>query len=114
MSPRVLILDDDQDRHHAFDKKLPNASRTHVYTAEQAIMALDHSPAFDIVFLDHDLKADNPGTGTDVALHIARNLPRSKTPGLVWIHSWNPEGRRKMAQILRRDGIQTTVQRFKY
>lgn len=138
MSPRVLILDDDQDRHDELDRKLSQANRTHVYTAEQAIETLDHSPAFDVVFLDYDLpksaalphccakvltmpaerpsisdNVNDPGTGLDVALHIAQKLPPQKKPGLVWIHSWNSEGRMRMARVLRRSEIPTTVQRFK-
>lgn len=120
MSTRVLILDDDESRHSHFDKMLPQSSRTHVYTAQQAITTLEDSPAFDVVFLDHDLpksanllNVTDPGTGLDVATYIAKELDHSKKPGLVWIHSWNADGRRKMARILRAAEIPTTVQRFR-
>jgi CheY-like chemotaxis protein len=120
VSPRVLILDDDVARHAHFDKILPQSSRTHVYTAQQAIVALEKSPAFDVVFLDHDLpksaellNVTDPGTGLDVATYIAKDLALSKKPGLVWIHSWNADGRRKMARILHAAGIHTTIQRFR-
>jgi CheY-like chemotaxis protein len=117
----VLILDDDPCRHAQFDKMLPQASRSHAYTADQAVAALEESPAFDVVFLDHDLpksaellNVSDPGTGLDVAVYIAKELSPTKKPGLVWIHSHNPEGRQKMARILRAAGIPTTVQRFRY
>lgn len=114
-------MDDDEARHSHFDKLLPRADRTHVYTAHQAIAALDRSPAFDVVFLDHDLprssellNVEDPGTGLEVAVHIARELAPNKRPGLVWIHSWNADGRRRMARVLRASGIDTTVQRFSF
>lgn len=120
MSSRVLILDDDQERHDSFDKMLPTTSRTHAYTARQAISAMEESPAFDVVFLDHDLPRSaellnvaDPGTGLDVATYIAKKLSPAKRPGLVWIHSWNADGRLKMARILRAAGITTTIQRFR-
>ncbi len=121
MKDRILILDDDPERHAHFEQILPGAICTHTYTAKQAINTLDRSPAFDVVFLDHDLPkseelvgVSNPGTGLDVATHIALKLNPKKLPGHVWIHSHNAEGRLKMATILRRAGIPTTVQRFRY
>ncbi len=118
--PRTLILDDDQNRHCAFDRYLAKTLRTHVYTAPQAIDALKKSPPFDIVFLDYDLpRSDNiissrsPGTGLDVATHIANFLPANQKPGRVWIHTWNPTGQRAMARVLTNAGIPVTIQRFR-
>jgi CheY-like chemotaxis protein len=118
--PRALILDDDPARHSVFARLLPNAVRFHAYTAPQAIEALECQPAFDIVFLEHDLPrsqspegTDNPGTGFDVVAYIATSMPEKKTPGRVWIHTWNTEGRRAMSRVLRNSGIPFTVQRFR-
>ncbi len=116
---RILILDDDPYRHEAFKRLVPGRSRIkHAYTAKQAISALDELPAFDVAFLDHDLPKSrdlagvaDPGSGLDVAKHIAAMNPRRR-PTQVWIHSHNPTGRRQMAKILRAAGVETVLQRF--
>jgi CheY-like chemotaxis protein len=121
VNPRVLILDGNPGRHARFDKMLPQAARSHAYTADQAVASLEESPAFDVVFLDHDLpksaellNVSDLGTGLDVAVYIAKELSMAKKPGLVWIHSHNPEGRLKMARVLRSAGLVTTIQRFRF
>jgi len=115
--PRVLILDDDPDRHSAFARMIPRARLTHAYTAEQAIRSMKNKPTFDLALLDHDLQKSselasvvNPGDGMVVAEFIASNPQLS--PTRVWIHSWNDSARSKMARILRNAGVPVTIQRF--
>lgn len=117
---RVLILDDDENRHLLFSEViLPRAQRQHVWTANQAVKALRDSPPFDIVFLDHDLQLSeglvgigSPGNGTQVAYFIAHHLPRNRYPRRIVIHSHNEEGTARMEALLRPTGIPITIRRF--
>jgi hypothetical protein len=106
---RILILDDNLDRHNGFRKALSDHVLTHVYTHNQAVKALEDNPAFDLVYLDHDIgdlqdgDKDDYGrdlTGHDVALFMVRVLDATKLPEEVIIHSWNPVGARSMLQVL--------------
>lgn len=116
---RVLILDDDDNRHREFDRILDGIPRLHVYTATQAISALRDSAPFDLVCLDHDLGEHQnrllttpPGDGTEVALYINMHLDRKKYPKKVLIHSWNPAGRKRMEDLIRSVGIPVIVKPF--
>jgi CheY-like chemotaxis protein len=116
---KVLILDDDPNRHREFDNILRGVSRLHVYTADQAISALRNSPPFYLVCLDHDLGdfdnkllATDPGNGTEVAAYINLHLDRGRYPKRVMIHSWNPVGARRMADLIESVGIPVTVKPF--
>jgi CheY-like chemotaxis protein len=116
---RVLILDDDENRHREFDRILPDVSRLHVYTAAQAISALRDNAPYDLVCLDHDLSdhenqalAAEPGDGTEVALFINLHLEHSHYPKRVMIHSWNAPGRQRMENLIRAVGIPVIVKPF--
>jgi CheY-like chemotaxis protein len=116
---RVLILDDDENRHREFDRILHGLSLLHVYTAAQTISALRDNAPYDLVCLDHDLgEHENralvakPGDGTEVALFINRHLEHSHYPKRVLIHSWNSAGRQRMADLIRAVGIPVTVKPF--
>jgi CheY-like chemotaxis protein len=116
---RVLILDDDENRHSEFERILHDVSRLHVYTATQAIAALRDNAPYDLVCLDHDLGdcqnrmlATEPGDGTQVAQFINLHLERSHYPKKVMIHSWNPAGRRRMADLILAVGIPVTIKPF--
>jgi len=121
MNPRVLILDDEPQRHDAFTLMLPDAVLVRAYTAGQAITSLASNPAFDIAFLDYDLTRSSeligvadPGNGLEVANYIASELAPELVPHHLWIHSWNDEGRVKMAKILRTTSHPVTLQKFRY
>lgn len=116
---RVLFMDDDENRHRLFRQLMPHAQRKHVWTARGAIRALSTEGPFDVVFLDHDLHLSNgligignPGNGTQVALFIARQLPRSLYPHRIVIHSHNLLRAPRMEKILRPTGIPITVEEF--
>ena len=116
---RVLILDDDENRHAEFERILHGTSRLHVYTAAQAIAALRDNAPYDLVCLDHDLGdcqnrmlAVEPGDGTEVALFINLHLERRQYPKRVLIHSWNHAGRERMAELIRAVGIPVAVKPF--
>lgn len=116
---RVLILDDNDERHEVFRERLIGCDRVHVHTFRECVDALREMPRFDVAYLDHDLN-DFPAqyqsycggfygagemTGTDVARYIARGMPREKVPAQIVIHSWNPDGALRMARVLADVGI---------
>ena len=103
---RFLFLDDDEKRHGQFKKMTIGCIVTHVETVEECEKALLSEPPFGCVFLDHDLGGlvfveEKEGTGTEVAEFIANDLPKEKLPKKIVIHSWNPEGAKRMESILR-------------
>lgn len=119
---KILFLDDDKERHNLFEAKVSKngVKIHHVWSFDQAIKALTEFQ-FDEVFLDHDL-GDFSGplgyggrptemTGTDVAtwMSFEHNLPSSKRPKATTIHSWNPDGAKRMHRILRDAGFSSVV-----
>jgi len=126
MTPKVLILDDDPQRHKVFREILPNCLRYHAYTATTAIKHLvESSGPFDLVCLDHDLGDFGQegeilefgnceaGTGVEVAQYISLHLERELYPQKIIIHSQNPVGAKRMYDTLFPTGIQITVLPFK-
>jgi CheY-like chemotaxis protein len=113
-----LFLDDDQNRHDAFRKMVPNGHQTvYVYTAEDAISELAKE-AFDVVFLDHDLggktfvPSDGPEpTGYTVAKWIQDNQDRVKI-GQIIVHSFNQPGAQNIACAIRATKIPVTLAAF--
>jgi CheY-like chemotaxis protein len=107
---RILIIDDDKERHDGFDSVLGDtAELTHVYTFDQAIKALN-GPAFDEIYFDHDLGDYGPSpsgygeterTGADIAAYLVRMVPPDKHPSRAVIHSWNPVGAQNIAAVLK-------------
>lgn len=118
---RVLILDDNEDRHKGFAKALVGCERVHVNNYYEVVSVLA-GPRFDVAYLDHDLSdrqavgqfLGSPElfagekTGTDVAEYIAE-MPADRRPDRVVIHSWNPSGAQRMADILREVGVSCTL-----
>ncbi len=117
---KVLFLDDDPLRHAKFRKAHIGVDVTYVWTADEAIEELKEN-TFDQVSLDHDLAAQKnmelppagEGSGYDVALFIA-SMPMNKQPKLAVIHSFNPEGARRMRIVLNKAGIHTMRIPFNY
>lgn len=110
---RILFLDDDQTRWELFfemaKKKHPDASITWVKTAKDAISALEASMDWDQIYLDHDLadfhyrnQGASESTGQDVARYLVARFRNEGVPEpvpQVVVHSWNPEGSRRMLEI---------------
>lgn len=122
---RVLILDDDNERHEAFASYFKGHDVTHAIRFSDFCVKLK-GEKFDLIHLDHDLadfcpeNKDHDGmygvrewTGADAAWMIACDLPESKWPDRVVIHSWNPDGAQRMRQILQdRTSIPVTYEPF--
>jgi NAD+-processing family protein with receiver domain len=117
---RILVLDDDPERHVTFARNLIGHEVTHVQSFDGVIAELLHSPRFDIVYLDrdlndHGLRSIGPTdamyggirklTGEDVAHFIAKKLARDKYPKKIVVHSWNEHGGERIMNILARSGI---------
>ena len=124
---RIFILDDDLTRHKTFAMNLRGKDSLHVQTYDSAVKALQESERFDVFFLDHDLndfgqRSLGPSdsmyggvremTGADFCRFIANELPESKHPDIIVIHSWNDSGAKSMVSILRHTGIPLLVERF--
>jgi CheY-like chemotaxis protein len=117
--PRVLVLDDDPERHDWFRRWYGSLDYTAVHTATQAIQALDGA-RFDVIFLDHDLgdfatdraSGWTNSTGYDVVQFMVSELPEAKRPELVAIHSWNPAGAQRMQDALMASGIRAILRPF--
>lgn len=117
---KVLFLDDDPTRHAKFRQAHIGVDVNYVWTAKEAIEAMAEE-YFEQMSLDHDLAAqlnmelppEGEGSGYDVALHIAQ-LPEDKRPKLVVIHSFNPEGARRMHIAINKAGISCIKLPFNY
>lgn len=124
---KILILDDNMDRHEAFARHYIGHDVQHVTHALSCIAALG-AARFDIVHLDHDLGdfesengeadywVDGWGSrreynGQNVALALV-DLPDELLPGQVIIHSVNPEGARRMLAIVANAGIPVVWEPF--
>lgn len=125
MTPmRIMVLDDDETRHAAFDRAFSADVLEHTWTYWDAVALLENSQAFDVVYLDHDLgdTEDAPSvagmygdvelTGADVARFICRELEASKRPARAVVHSWNVVGAATMVAMLRGAGIPCSHEPF--
>jgi CheY-like chemotaxis protein len=122
---RILILDDNPERHDAFDTFLDGKGHEvmHAWTYWDAIGLLEDE-RFDLLYLDHDLNDHESAsvisgmygsrelTGLDVARFVARQLADDLKPERVVVHSWNPMGARSMVDILISVGISATYEPF--
>lgn len=118
----ILFLDDAAARHDGFAAMTAGHLIRHVYTFRDACDALE-AERFDVAYLDHDLNAFGPHsvepgmygeqelTGADVARFIAQ-MPAEKRPLSVVVHSWNPDGARRMVAILRDADVPVVYQPF--
>lgn len=106
---KILFLDDDEQRHDAFRRESIGHDVRHVRTVEQAIKALREHGPYDVASLDHDLGrehyASGPGHGYDVAVFLEEHT--ALCPPTVIVHSYNPNGARRMLAALQRTGCRS-------
>lgn len=104
MRLRILILDDDKNRHSQFFNKYgAEYTITYTYDAKSCIKILEDE-VFDVVFLDHDLGgktycASDENSGYAVAKWLSENPDRC--PSQCICHSLNPVGRKNICDILK-------------
>jgi CheY-like chemotaxis protein len=99
---RILILEDDHQRHSKFKSALIGNYVIIVETVEECVGLLS-SESWDALFLDHDLGGDQmvasgPGTGYEVACWLEERP--HKRPPIIIIHSLNNQGAPKMQAAL--------------
>ena len=99
---KILILDDNENRHKEFNKRLIGHIVKNVYTVKETIKYLEEEK-WDFVFLDHDLggniyQSSVPSTGYEVAEWLHNHTDRQ--PEQIIIHSYNPVGARNMKNLL--------------
>lgn len=106
---KILFLDDDPQRHVAFQKfiakkGLTDTTELHAcFTAQEAIELLKNNE-YDAIHLDHDLGGkiyveEVENTGYEVALWIRDHL--ESLPNLIIIHTYNPAGAERMMNVLK-------------
>ncbi len=100
---KILILEDDPERHKAFRKWLLRDAVTIVETTSACIQKLTDE-SWDILFLDHDLGGEtmvpsDAGTGYEVAQWLTHNPDHLPFTQII-LHSYNPVGRENMYQVL--------------
>jgi len=121
---RILVLDDDPDRHKAFQRNLYNHEVVSVLTYDAFIEAVTEQNRFDLAFLDRDLnmfEAKSLGpvdsmygevprelTGEDVVVWLLNDCPSEKMPMSFHVHSWNPDPAIRMESRLRAAGHSVT------
>ena len=107
---KILFLDDDEDRQNIFFRKYLVFKKdgdvlVTTRTVEETIEALKTQGPFDVIDLDHDLGGrifvkEVEGTGYQVALFIENELSEDLLPKHVIIHSYNPDGVRRMMESI--------------
>ena len=119
MPTKILFMDDDPERHERFKKMVEDvlSPDTQIHYAWNALTAKDlmSRHRYDLVCLDHDLSVDDQmcdpdaptreENGTVVARFIRDELEPKMRPALAILHSFNPTGRRAMAEALTECGV---------
>lgn len=98
--PKILILDDSEERQEKFIEVLSRAGYKDLAITENAFKAIEllKNLDIDILYLDNDL-GENNGTGLDVARFLVMRAEEYR--GLeVIIHSWNDSAKTVMLQDL--------------
>ena len=107
---RILVLDDDRERHNWFERAYADHEVWHVYNVEDLRKRMNQLPRFDLVQLDHDLgESEN---GLRAADFIATVLEERKRPLKCVVHSWNPSGAQRMLRSLLDGGLLAVYQPF--
>lgn len=111
---RILFLDDDKHRHDRFRENNIGRDITHVWTADEAIEALEKG-GWDLVFFDRDLselasmglESPEERTGETVVKHLIGKIVKEKWPKQVIVHSLNEYAANRMVADLKEAGIPT-------
>ena len=96
MQKKILILEDQEERRHIFNKLYRDEFTVIMETASDCIELLRMFD-WDILFLDHDLGLGN-GDGYNVACWLETFVDRQ--PKVIYLHTANPVGKAKMKQAL--------------
>lgn len=99
----VLILEDDPNRINLFKRALCGTNYIKITDNAQECIKFLSEQKWDVLFLDHDLGGrvyvkETENTGYEVALWLEEH--KDKQPNTIIIHSYNPEGAKRMNQAL--------------
>lgn len=114
---KILILDDADVRHKVFDLRYEDHDVHHAMTYREFISQLEAGSPWDLIHLDHDLGDYTTGdtfvdswgqtreyNGQHAAYKICE-LSDDMLPKQVIIQSINPEGAKRIKQILQKRGV---------
>lgn len=106
---KILIIDDENERHWGFAKIYSNHQITQAYTVESAIKNLEQYD-YDLIHLDHDLKdfeqfTDGRKPKEHTGMEICSYLIKRGYLGKVIIHSWNTPASFRMKRLFEYAGI---------
>lgn len=107
---KVLVVDDDVERHVGFLRRLRKHTVVSVGTYREAIEALERGSPYDVIFLDHDLGERR--TGFDVAKYLVQEIDRELWPERVIVHSHNPVGALRIRDLLRDAGMEVQLRPY--
>jgi hypothetical protein len=113
---RCLIVEDSEARNDWFREKLPESiicTNPHEATVE-LVAADQYGYRFGIVFLDHDcvprfVEHEEPEYRKLTFWAVAEYLAVKKFAGIVVIHSGNPVGAKRMADLLESAGVLVSI-----
>lgn len=102
---KILFLDDNINRCEYARERFKGQDYFEANTTDEAIAILKAQSRFDLVYLDHDLGGktfvpSNEESGYWVAKFISE-MPFSKRPYKVVVHTYNPAGARNMMDVLK-------------
>ena len=95
MTPRVLLVEDDDDRAEWMGRELAGLTLERAPDSAHALAALEGGPAYDVIMLDYDI---DPGGGG--GHHVVAHLQQRSDPAVIIVHSANPLGGPWMAFAL--------------
>ena len=116
---RILILEDMEPRITWLRRVLPDAALCWVKSVPEFDQLWARDRAFGLVILDHDLRPEHYGAGSEMAsgwngMAAARSIAESGveagTSVLVW--SMNPIGAPRMERVLREAGVPVSRHAF--
>lgn len=103
VTPRVLLVEDDDERAEWMGRELAGLTLERAPDSAHALAALEGGPVYDVIMLDYDI---DPGGGG--GHHVVAHLQQRSDPAVIIVHSANPLGGPWMAFALKRAGYATT------
>ncbi len=103
MTPRVLLVEDDDERAEWMGRELAGVTLDRAADSAHALAALEGGPAYDVIMLDYDIDPDGGG-----GHHVVAHLQQRSGSAIIIVHSANPLGGPWMAFALKRAGYETT------
>jgi len=113
---KIFILEDNEDRIIYFRQLFIDHDLFVATTAREAILALDGTTEFDLIFLDHDLGGEqmvdmkNTNTGSEVVRYLVTIA--DKVNSIIFLHTQNPVAARAMRCTLKENDFRVFIKPF--